>query len=121
MDRQLNDMLRQGIIEYSQSPYTSPVHLVPKKEKGAYRFCVDYRKLNAQTENQSFSLPKIFDVTNRLHGAKVFSSLDLRNAFGKSISALLIGNTLLFLVPEAIFNFAKSPWELKIRHLVSKW
>ena len=55
LDRQLDDMLRQGIIEYSRSPYTSPVHLVPKKEKGAYRFYVDYRKLNAQTENQSFS------------------------------------------------------------------
>ena len=72
LDRQLHDMLRQGIIKYSRSPYTSPVHLVSKKEKAAYRFCVNYRKLNAQTENQSFSLPRIFDVTNCLHGAKVF-------------------------------------------------
>ena len=53
--RQLNYMLDNGIIEYSRSPYTSPIQLVPKKEANSYRFCVDYRKLNAQTENQSFT------------------------------------------------------------------
>ena len=74
------DMLRQGIIQYSRSPYTSPIHLVPKKESSSYRFCVDYHKLNSQTDNQSFTLPRILDVTNWLHGATVFSSLDLKNA-----------------------------------------
>ena len=80
LDRQLDDMLRQGIIEYSQSPYTSPVHLVPRKEKDTFRFCVDHRKLNSQTENQSFTLPRISDVTNCLHGAAIFFSLDHKNA-----------------------------------------
>ena len=113
LDRQLDDMLRQGIIEYSRSPYTSPVHLVPKKEKGAYRFCVDYRKLNAQTENQSFSLPRIFDVTNRLHGAKVFSSLDLRNAYWQVNIRPSDRIYTAFSCPRGTFQFRKIPMGTK--------
>ena len=54
------------------------MHLVPKKD--TFRFCVDYRKLNSQTVNPSIALPRISDVSNRLHGATTFSSLNLRNA-----------------------------------------
>ena len=113
LGRQLDDMLRQSIIEYSRSPYTSPVHLVPKKEKGAYRFCVDYRKLNAQTENQSFSLPRIFDVTNRLHGAKDFSSLDLRNAYWQVNIRPSDRKYTAFSCPRGTFQFREIPMGTK--------
>ena len=113
LDRQLDDMLRQGIIEYSQSPYTSPVHLVPKKEKNCFRFCVDYRKLNSQTENQSFTLPRISDVTNRLHGATIFSSLDLKNAYWQIHVRASDRKYTAFSCPRGTFQFRKMPMGTK--------
>ena len=113
LDRQLDDMLRQGIIEYSQSPYTSPVHLVPKKEKNCFRFCVDYRKLNFQTENQSFTLPRISDVTNRLHGATIFSSLDLKNAYWQIHVRASDRKYTAFSCPRGTFQFRKMPMGTK--------
>ena len=106
-------MFRQGIIEYSRSPCTSPVHLVPKKEKGIYRFCVDYWKLNAQTENQSFSLPRIFDVTNRLHVAKGFSLLDRRNAYWHVNIRPSDRKCTAFFCPRGTFQFRKIPMGTK--------
>ena len=112
-DRHLDDMLRQGIIEYSRSPYTSPVHLVPKKESGSYRFGVDYRKLKSQTDNQSFTLPSILDVTNRLHGATVFSSLDLKNAYWQVNVRASDRKYKAFSCPRGTFQFRKIPMGTK--------
>ena len=111
IDRHLDDMLRQ--IEYSRSPYTSPVHLVPKKESDSYRFCVDYRKLNSQTDNQSFTLPRIFDVTNRLHEATVFSSLDLKNAYWQVNVRASDRKYTAFSCPRGTFQFRKIPMGTK--------
>ena len=49
VDKQLDEMLRQGVIEPSYSPWASPICLVRKKD-GGLRFCVDYRKLNSVTK-----------------------------------------------------------------------
>ena len=55
IEDQINEMLEQGIIRPSSSPYASPVTLVQKKS-GEYRFCVDYRKSNSVTIEDSFSI-----------------------------------------------------------------
>ena len=48
IDKEINDMLTLGVIERSESPYSSPVVMVPKKD-GTVRFCVDFRKINMIT------------------------------------------------------------------------
>ena len=113
LDRQLDDMLRQEIIEYSQSPYTSPVHLVPKKEKDTFCFCVNYRNFNSQTENQLFTLPRISDVTNCLHGATIFSSLVLKNAYWQIDVRAADRKYTAFSYPRGTFQLRKIPMGTK--------
>jgi hypothetical protein len=76
----LEDMRQRGVIEESESPWSSPVVLIRKKI-GDLRFCVDYRKLNDVTRKDCFPLPRIDDTLDTLAGAKWFSTLDLKSGY----------------------------------------
>ena len=79
----LEEMRSQGVIEPSQSPWSSPVVLVQKKD-GSKRFCVDYRKLNEVTKRDSYPLPRVDTTLDAVSGSSWFSTLDLEVAIGKS-------------------------------------
>jgi hypothetical protein len=76
----LDKMQRHGVIEESESPWSSPVVLVRKKN-GELRFCVDYRKLNDVTKKGCFPLHRIDDTLDTLAGAKWFSTLGLKSGY----------------------------------------
>jgi transposase InsO family protein len=80
MKRYLVDNLRKGFIEPSGAPFGSPV-LFAKKHDGSWRFCVDYRRLNAATVKDKYPLPLIDETLRQLGKAKIFSKLDIRQAF----------------------------------------
>lgn len=80
VNKLLEEMKEKGVIEESQSPWVSPVLLVKKKD-GSIRFCVDYRKLNDVTVKDSFPLPKIDDLLDRLAGYSWYSTLDLKSGY----------------------------------------
>jgi predicted aspartyl protease len=76
----LEDHLRRGVITHSNASYASPV-LFAKKPGGGWRFCVDYRKLNELTKKDVYPIPLIEETLSRLSAAKVFTKLDVRQAF----------------------------------------
>ena len=80
IDTQVQDMLENGMIRPSSSPYSSPVLLV-KKADGTDRFCVDFRKLNAITKKDVYPLPRVDDMLDALGKADYFAVLDLQSGF----------------------------------------
>jgi hypothetical protein len=65
-----------GIIRCSDSPWSSSLHMVRKKD-GSWGPCGDYRRLNLATTHDCYLLPSILDLSNKLHGCKFFSCIDL--------------------------------------------
>ncbi len=78
--KKIEEMLRYDIIRPSISPFSSPMVLVPKKNK-EWRFCVDYRQLNKRTIPDPYPLPRLDEVLIEAAEASYFTSLDLYSGY----------------------------------------
>ena len=95
----LKEMLECGAIRESDSPFSSNVVLVRKKD-GSLRFCLDFRMLNSRTRKDAYMLPRFDDTVDTLVGSKFFSKLDLRSGYwqvemeeeDKAKTAFSVGN-----------------------------
>ena len=76
VERQCEELLRLDIIEHSQSPWSSPIVPVRKKD-GDLRLCIDYRKVNSVTVTEKFPMPNMSDAIYSARDATYFSKLDL--------------------------------------------
>ena len=77
---QVQQLLTNGVIRPFNSPWASLVVMVKKKD-GSLRFCVDFRQLNAATIKDAYPIPRINDILDALHGARWFSTLDLKSGY----------------------------------------
>ena len=80
IEKEVHQMLANNLVSHSNSPYSAPVLLIPKKN-GGWRLVTDFRKVNARCERQVYPLPRIEDSLQRLKDPKFFSCLDLAKGF----------------------------------------
>jgi hypothetical protein len=79
LERQCEELLRQGVIRPSSLAYSAPVLLV--KGDGSWRLCVDYRAQNSATVKDRFPVPMIEELLDELRGTMFFTKLDLRSGY----------------------------------------
>ena len=111
VDRMVGEMLSQGVIQPSSSPWASPVVLVKKKDGGT-RFCVDYRRLNHITKLDEFPLPRIDDTLDLLAGARYFTTLDLASGYWQVAMDPASREKTAFATYSGLYEFCKMPFGL---------
>ena len=114
---QISKMLQQGIIRPSDSAWSSPIWVVPKKidasGKQKWRLVVDFRKLNEKTIDDKYPIPNISDVLDKLGKCQYFTTLDLASGFYQvEMDPQDISKTA-FNVEHGHFEFLRMPMGLK--------
>jgi transposase InsO family protein len=107
----INDLLKNDIIQESNSPYASPILLVKKKD-GDTRLCVDFRKLNAKTIKDKHPLPHIEEHLDRLKGCEYFTSLDLAAGYHQIAMAEESVPKTGFVTPDGHYEYVRMPFGL---------
>lgn len=111
IEEQIKEMLDDGVIESSNSPWASPVVLVKKKDN-KWRFCVDYRQLNKIIKLDKYPLPRIDDLLSYLSGAKYFATLDLLSGYWQIPIHDKDKHKTAFITTNGLFQFNVLPFGL---------
>jgi len=112
IDDEVQAMLRNGVIEPSTSPWSSPVVVVRKKD-GRPRFCIDFRRVNEVTERDAYPLPQINATLDKLRGARYLTTLDLQQGYWQIPLAPESRAVTAFTVPgRGLMQFRVMPFGL---------
>lgn len=117
VDKQMKEMLEQKIIKPSNSPYNSPIWVVPKKAdnsgKQKWRIVIDYRKLNDITIDDKFPIPNVESIFDKLGRAQYFTTLDLAKGFHQILVDEKDRPKTAFSTPHGHFEYVRMPFGLK--------
>lgn len=115
--RQIAEMEEQGIIRKSNSKYSSPLIVVPKKRDSTgekkFRIVIDYRKLNEVTVDDKFPLPNIDSILDKLGRAQYFSTIDLAKGYHQILIKEEDRKKTAFVTPHGLYEFVRMPFGLK--------
>lgn len=104
----LRDLLKTGVIRESESPFSSPI-VVVRKKNGDVRLCIDYRKLNMQTIKDAYALPNLEESFSALTGSRWFSVLDLKSGYYQIDMEEVDKPKTAFVTPLGFWEFNRMP------------
>ncbi|XP_071486350.1 uncharacterized protein [Diadema antillarum] len=107
--KEVDDMLKMGVIEKSVSEYASPIVLVRKKD-GTNRFCVDYRKINAITVFDPEPIPNADDLLSSLSKGRYFSKFDLSKGYWQIPMREQDKGKTAFVTDDGLYQFTVLPF-----------
>lgn len=117
VNEQIDSMLKNKIIRKSNSPWNSPIWIVPKKSDASgrqkWRIVIDFRNLNSKTIDDRYPLPNITDLLDKLGKCHYFSTIDLASGFHQvELDEDSIAKTA-FSTEKGHFEFLRMPFGLK--------
>jgi len=114
VERFINQALKAKLIRPSKATAWSQVHLTPKPN-GKWRFCIDFRNLNANTTSEGWPLPNIKDIMQRISqtGAKYFAVLDLTQGYYQMLIDETCRHLTAFRTAFGLFEWCRLPMGLK--------
>ena len=111
VEEEVRSMLNMGVIEPSDSAYSSPVVLVRKKD-GSVRFCIDFRALNKITEFDSEPIPDMEELFAQLAGANFFTKIDLSKGYFQLVVNPADRHKTAFPTPLGLMQWVRMPFGL---------
>ena len=112
LQKEIQYMLENDIIEPSNSAWSSPCVLVPKHD-GSYRFCTDFRKVNAVTKTDSYPIPRIDDCIDKLGQSKFVTKFDLLKGYWQVPLTERAKDISTFVTPFGIYRYKVMPFGMK--------
>ena len=112
LDKEVQYMLKNDIIEESQSNWSSPCILVPKHD-GGFRFCTDFRKVNDETKSDSFPIPRIADCIDQIGNAKFVSTFDMLKGYWQVPLTQRAREISAFVTPSGFYQYKVMPFGMK--------
>lgn len=117
IQKQIKEMLDQNIIRESNSPYNSPLWIVPKKQDNSgikkWRIVIDYRRLNENTINDKFPIPNLNGILDKLGRSQYFTTLDLAKGFHQILVKAEDQKKTAFSTSLGHYEFIRMPFGLK--------
>lgn len=118
VNSEINDILQNGIIRPSRSPYNNPIWVVDKKGSDELgnrkkRLVIDFRKLNLKTIDEKYPIPNVSTILSNLGKAKLFTTLDLKSGFHQIELAERDREKTAFSVNNGKYEFCRLPFGLK--------
>ena len=110
--REVDNMLKMGIIKESNSPYASPIVLVKKKDNQT-RFCIDFRRVNLITVGNAQKIPDPDQLFTKLRHARFFTKLDMTKGYWQIKIAKNSQKYTAFMTDSGLYEFVRMPFGLK--------
>ena len=112
LQKEIQYLLENDLIEPSKSNWSSPCILVPKPD-GSYRLCTDYRKVNTVTKTDTYPIPRIDDCIDKIGNAKYVSKFDLLKGFWQVPLTERAKEISAFVTPDGLFQYKVIPFGMK--------
>ena len=113
IDKEVQKLLDTGVIKESMSPFNSPVLMVPKKETGKWRFCLDCRYINDLTADQYFPIPRVDECMDSMTGMEIFSTADMTAGYHQVKLAKEASEMCAFSTRKGHYQYTKLPMGLR--------